>query len=353
MTRFYLSAFVCTTLIAATSCVSDQTDDDATPDNYPSDAKEDGATGPLAAARMQCRFTAGAMPKDTIDQAPANMPIKHVVVLTKENRSFDQMLGALRAAGRTQVDGFADTFSNLTTAGKAIKFHHGDNTCDKQDPPHDVASMQASYNGGKMDGFVRTAQKVAGSDGSIAMTFFDEGDLPFYYFLAETFSISDRYFSGMMGPTWPNRDFLYAATSGDIVDGSHALKSPAIFASLDKKGVTWAVYSDFQAPLPSIGFPSSGNPHLHPIKDFYKDAANGTLPAVTFFDTLEEHPPFNIQTGEATSKKVYDAVTKGPLWSSTALFITYDEAGGFADHVAPPKACAPDAAHPNLDHYGI
>jgi phospholipase C len=317
------------------------------------DGAEEGAAEDNVRVAAQCPATAGAMPRDTVKDIPAAIPIKHVIIVIQENRSFDHMLGSL-ALTRKDVDGIPKNFSNLDKQGKPVQFHYRADTCFEADSPHDADATDKTLNGNKMDGFVREAAK-GGSDGHYVMTYYTQKELPFYHFLANTYAISDRYFSAMVGPTFPNRDFFYAATSNGITETKSMLGVKSIYDAMDEKNVSWGVYNDTAPRQGAIGW-SSSHKGFFKHDEFFKRAKEGTLPAVVFFDpstAQEEHPPYDVQRGERLAKRVYDAVTQSPNWESTALFYTYDEAGGIADHVPPPAACAPSPGLEKFNRLGV
>ncbi len=161
----------------------------------------------------------------------------------------------------------------------------------------------------------------------------------------------------MLAQTYPNRRFLFTGTaSGLTATNSQTFTTPAangtIFDRLDQHQISWGVYYQ-NAPSPLIvpGFFSVRRAlRLHRMPRFFSDAAAGNLPRVTFLDpqytTTSEENPQDIQVGEEFVAKVVDAVMHAPTWRSTALFLTYDEHGGYYDHVPPPRAVAPDSIAP-------
>jgi phospholipase C len=219
------------------------------------------------------------------------------------------------------------------------------------------------------DGFLRqndlTEQLDNASEspgGDETMGFYTQDELPFYYDLAQKFAISDRHFSSVLGPTFPNRAYSLAATSFGHVTTNDEIPPPGgykpltgtIFDLLEAHGVTWA---DYFQDVPAGGsfrlFSLTGaDPHFLPYKLFLAQLA-GTpgvpaLPAVSFVDPnfgffaraaeTDEHPPADIQRGQAFLSQLINAVRNGPYWKDSIIFITYDEHGGFYDHVKPPRA---------------
>ena len=333
--------------------------------------------------RAACAYTAGSLPAETQGASHPNgadIPIDHIVILMLENRSFDHYFQNLPAYGQPDADVAPADFSNPDVNGNPVGIFHQSAYC-FVDTNHEWLGTHEQVNGGAMDGFVRTnsgwGSLPAGADpalaeGARAMGFHDESDLPFYYWLANEFSIADRYFCSLQGPTAPNRSYLYAASSFGVVDGLPPPDVTTIMDHLEQRQVDWRVY---KSPTGAPGMATvagaflkywATHGRLH--DDFWADAAAGTLPAFAWFDPSvgldtgawnndDEHPPSDMQIGQALVAKVVDALTKSPAWPRTALFITYDEHGGLYDHVVPPPACPPDdllpppAAEPQGEHF--
>lgn len=190
------------------------------------------------------------------------------------------------------------------------------------------------------------------------MGYWDGRLLPFYYSLASTFPLCDRWFCSLLGQTYPNRRYMTAATSAGMVDDVDAQlpATPAngtIFDRLDHFGISWRDYYH-PTSLPTVDVwlddPSARSSNVVPVHQFFADAAAGTLPGFSIvdpdFDHGSEEDPQDITVGEAFSAQVVDAVLHGPAWSTTVLVWTYDEHGGYYDHVPPPPALAPDAIAP-------
>ena len=314
---------------------------------------------------------------------PPNAAIDHVVVLMQENRSFDHYFGQLHAEGQPGVDPEPATGNPnpLNPSGAPITPFHKTNYCETSDLNHSWKGTHLEWDNGLMDGF--TAQNDVNSEnsdsadptGSRTMGFYDRSDLPFYYGLANTFGIGQQYFASVLGPTFPNRFFLYAGTAfGHIQNdfsGPGGYTQPTILRLLTNAGISWKVY---YSQVPFAGLFSDFQQHPQngaTIDQYFADARNGTLPQVAFVDPVfiasantetDEHPPSNIQVGEQFSASVINALTASPNWRHSALFLTYDEHGGFYDHVAPPSAAVPDNIAPPsgaspidnaYDRYGI
>jgi phospholipase C len=309
------------------------------------------------ASTPDCSRQAGSLPRvaRAAGRPDAANPVEHVLVIMQENHSFDNYFGALsspRHYGK-EVDGIRRGLSNPDNGFGSIPVFKQKELCVK-DPSHSWNDMHRDWDGGRNDGFVNT-----GKNGPRVMGYYDETDLPFYYALADQFAISDRHFASVMTQTFPNRFYLLAATSfgqvknlDPVSKSSYAQKT--IFDLLDQYGISWAYYDDgtgylkFFQPLYLRSLAK-----LKTIADYESDLKTGNLPQVAFLDTSaegeDEHPDADIQRGEAWVGERVRALIASPYWRTSALFFTYDEGGGFFDHVPPPAACAPDAIAPKLD----
>jgi phospholipase C len=311
---------------------------------------------PAATARASCAFASGARATATLGIDPttaATIPIRHVIIAMKENRSFDHLLGMLHDRGQPDVEELPPAYTNPGLDGAAISFAHATTTCLPYDPGHQSVSVGNCLDGGKMDGFVRNAADTTGSDGTFAMTYYDESDLPFYYWLASTFAIDDRHFAPLASGTYSNRAFYMLGSNDGVVDTGIDFpppSAPSIFQLIMNAGYTWAAYTD-DAPFDGTLDWTGSDPGVHSLQDLYDALDKGTLPNVVFVDGREDveddHPIANLQRGEAWLKVLYDHAVTSPEWPRLAILWTYDEAGAFADHVPPPpKACPPDPANP-------
>jgi phospholipase C len=297
-----------------------------------------------------------AMGTDTIPQ------VKHIIVLIMENHSYDNHLGMLRRSG---ADGFTlgsdgkPTAQNPYPDGAIQHAFHMPTTCQLFGKPSQTwTDSHIQLAGGKLNGFVESGS------GPVSMGYWQQADLPFYYSLASTYPIADRYFCSLLGQTFPNRRYVMAATSlGMVNDGvPDPFDYPAngtIFDKLDQAGVSWTdYYSPLEGflPTPMVGLFPKLLEHVDNIKrieDFFDDAKAGTLPGFCVVEpnyaSNSEEDPQNIAAGENFAYSVIHAVIHGPAWPSTLLIWTYDEHGGYYDHVVPPRAVAPDDIPPDTD----
>jgi phospholipase C len=302
---------------------------------------------PLAGRRASCAFAAGALTTETLPLTEAErlaIPIEHVVIVMKENRSFDHLLGELNAAGQAASADVPESFTNPDDAGMAVAPFHFQTTCVRLNPGHQWDAMHEQVDGGAMDGFVKSAAKSTGTDGHLVMGHYQESDLPFYYWLANTYALNDRHFASARSGTWPNRNFLLLGTADGVrcsYCGRPNPATPTIFEALDAAGATWAAYTNGEPFDGALGW-SAPHRGLHPFQHFLAALAEGTLPNVSFVDGVpkveDEHPTADLQVGEAWTRTIYEAAVASPLWPELAIIWTYDEAGGFADEVPPPNS---------------
>jgi len=299
----------------------------------------------LAVQRASCGFRAGAPAADTIGKEHpigADIPVDHVFVLLQENRSFDHYFSSLAGADGARADA-----TNPDADGGLVHRYHQTEYC-SGDTAHGWTQSHTQWNDGGLDGFVVTS----GRTGRIAMGYFDESDLPFYYGLARNFATSDRFFCSLLGPTLPNRMFALAGTSfGLIQNVPPPADAPNVFEALLAKGIDWKVYGQ-RTPSAAM-FLSTTSRNINrflTIEDFERDAAANTLPPFAFIEPRylgtgatrsDEHPPGDIQMGQAFVARVVKTLMASPAWKRSVLFFSYDEHGGYYDHVSPPKACTP------------
>jgi phospholipase C len=308
--------------------------------------------------------------------APGSLKdIEHVIFLMQENRSFDHYFGTLSG-----VRGFGDkqgasAFKQKAAGGGTLepfKLPTGKDYC-FFDITHDWGPQHESWNGGKMNRFARAHEAaIPAGDGLTAgvetMGYYNRAALPFYYGLADAFTICDGYHCSVIGPTDPNRLMSMSAT----LDPSGAKGGPLIetFSGgprnalngtfhwttmperLQARGVSWKIYQDpaggsldnvltYFAPYNKPGELADRGLNTTFPDDFMSDLKNDSLPAVSWLLTgiLEtEHPGFSTAVaGEIAAAQIVNAIMSNPkVWRKTALFITWDENGGFFDHVAPP-----------------
>ena len=275
--------------------------------------------------------------------------IDHIVVVMMENRSFDHLLGWLpnadgKQAGLTYVDsqGVAHQTYDL-----ALDY----TGCPHADPDHSYSGGRIEYDNGQMDGFLR-----AGQNDIYSIGYYGEQDLPFYNALARNYTSFDQYFCSILSSTFPNRIFQHAAQTDRLSNTETISTLPTIWDRLTQAGVSARYYYS------NIPFLALWGAKYIPISatypQFLADAATGNLPAVSFIDPRyttvdtgdgnDDHPHADMRAGERFMADIFNAVSSAPTWSSTVLIFTFDEWGGFFDHVAPPRVIAPNSVDPDL-----
>jgi len=293
--------------------------------------------------------------------------IEHVVIMIQENRSFDHYFGTLRG-----VRGFGDSkdrgmFAQKDRNGKIHYPFHIDarktgGGC-TTDPDHTWAGQHIGVAGGANDGWLSTARATLAP---VAMGYVDESDIPYHFALAKSFTICDSYFCSAQGPTDPNRGYAMTGTidpeaqaGGPLISSGMPGERPPQYTwttmpeQLEATGISWKIYSapdstNVDGDNTVIYFKQyHSNPTLNAkalvptFDDFLRDAAAGKLPQVSWVISpvaILEHPLQSTpQHGQISLDKVFRAVTANrAAWKKTAMFITYDENGGFFDHVPPP-----------------
>jgi phospholipase C len=287
-----------------------------------------GATA-LTALRPERAFAALAEGAPAALPSPAAAPFDHVVLLMLENRSFDHMLGWLPGAdGRQGGLSYADTKGTVYPTYPLAPDFQG---CGYADPDHSWEGGVKQLDGGKCDGFLKTA---APGD-TFPIGYYTAADLPVLAALATNYT------------TFPNRFYQHAATTDrdHNMGVTQSVITKTIWTRLEAAGVSKAYYFIDE---PFIGL--FGAAHLtygRPYAQFLADAAAGTLPAVSFVDPSfagegqgtsgDQHPHGDMRTGEALIAEIYHALRIGPQWSKTVFVVNYDEWGGFYDHVPPPR----------------
>jgi phospholipase C len=312
--------------------------------------------GALAGAGAAARLLPAC--GDDMRGAPAD-GITTLVVVCMENRSYDHYLGA-RALEGLPGDGLTAGMTNPDPDGDEVAIYHESTFC-VPDPPHGWDLSRVAWNDGANDGFVRAYAESRG-DGvpPYVMGHFLRADIPVTWAIADAHATCDRWFSSLLGPTWPNRMYLHSAQSGGLrtndFPGAGGIPWPSIHHRLTDAGVPWAYYYQDLPFVPLfIGVEVDATIRRFD-HDFFDDAAAGRLPPVTFvepaFTVSDDHPPHHPIFGQQFLATVYRTLAASPQWAHCMLVVTYDEAGGFFDHVSPPTA-ADDRAGEGFDQLGF
>jgi phospholipase C len=311
--------------------------------------------------------------------------VEHVVILIQENRSFDHYFGSYRG-----VRGFADPRAPRLTDGSGLTvlaqpgypggyrgdhlypFHlnsYSNGEC-TNDIDHSWGPQHTYWDEGKLDGFVTGHLAADGAaNGPLTMGYYTRSDLQFYYALADAFTLCDGYYCSVIGPTDPNRLYAMSAwldpagtdggpilsTSSTRIERYQTLSWTTMPEQLQARGISWKVYGSadgdfgdnvlpyFKQYWSDPGLNANALVPQYPA-GFEADVAAGTLPQVSWILApliSSEHPPAPEIFGESVAAQVLNTLVSNPaVWAKTALFITYDENGGFFDHVPPPVAPA-------------
>lgn len=309
--------------------------------------------------------------------------LHHIIYMLQENESFDRYFGQLDAYRQSQglgadVDGTPSNASQLGFDGSSIltPFHMLSMCTDVLSPSwsesHRDWNRKSPTSGTPlMNGFAFSAglisiyaSAISDKNGKRVMGYYDQTDFPYYYFMATQFAMSDRWFSPVMTNTPANRMYAMAATSQGVTDQpAGGITASTIFDELQKAGVTWKDYvPDYPqgSSLQPFSTYSQFKSNIVPLSDYFNDLKNGNLPQVAFIDDdakrdLDEHPGpgVSVQTGSAFVASIMNALLGSSSWKDSVFFLTYDEAGGFYDHVPPVSTVSPDGIPPILLPYDV
>jgi phospholipase C len=320
-----------------------------------------------------------------VNSLPATPPagqttaVNHIVFMMQENRSFDHYFGQLNNYRQSKglhpdVDVTPANASQLSFDGTTsfTPFHMNSKCVEDLSSYWNESHNDWNHNNKTsgtpaMDGFAHSAgndsrnSNPVGADinGQRVMGYYDDTDLPYYYFMATQFAMSDRWFSPAMTNTPANRMYAVAGTSHGVVNKQTNQNIPTIFDELEAAHISWKVYvPDFPNGTVMKGFPTYAqfiNTKIVPIADYFTDLQNGTLPQVSMIerDSLggtDEHPGpgASVQKGAAYVRNIIEALINSSAWKDSVFFLTYDEGGGMYDHVPPVQTVSPDGIPPLL-----
>jgi phospholipase C len=289
----------------------------------------------------------------------ARTPIEHVVVMMMENHAFDNIFGVYPTNNESTSDPIVSqiqTPTNLLSLSQVPPSLTAipPSTFSTPDVPHDLDNETAAWDNGNMDGFLSHM-------GDYSLTYFNSSQMSTEWNLAEEYGLADQYFQPVLGATVPNR---LAALSGHIPSESYSenldssdlitYAGESIFAEVEANGLSWGYYSEggagAMAPLLNSTQVPLNTASLGSVDDFFNQLSNGTMPAVSWIDPYtwtggysgenimdSQHPPYNVSNGEVWMLNIVNHVENSQYWNSSAIFITYDEGGGYYDQVAPPR----------------
>ena len=329
------------------------------------------------------------------------MPTKpeHIFVLMLENRSFDHLFGLSGLTGVDAVTGALREIDGLTgdesnsLNGKTYTVTTGADYATHADPGHEFSNVLdqlcgpgvgyvAPYPPINLSGFVHSANQSVGSASAaeVMKSFDTPNKLPVLFALAREFALCDRWFSSLPGPTWPNRMFVHAASSGGLdhsptieeiilwetISGFYLEKGTVFDALHRHKKKTYRLYSGDQFPMVAA-LKGISLFDVHRIDDLVQDLKKDSFPYNYVFiepsynvfqnyrDSTSHHPLADVRHGEALVKTVYEALRASPIWEDSLFIVTWDEHGGFYDHVVPETAIPPGdkPRHPKHNRSGF
>lgn len=296
--------------------------------------------------------------------------IKHIIILMEENRSFDHVLGYY-GKGTNGVTNQCNLVDIDDPSSASICVSNNAPYINQCDPDHSLnpttekiygslkRAEDCNYTCEKMDGFVQFEHKhghTAANNYCNVMESFDPSKLPVFTTLAENYVVMDRFFAAIPGPTNPNRQFHLSATSNGLTStGPWYLNEPGrlfpqktIFDQVKEVNGTWKLYyndTPWEMYLESVAHNAE---HTAPLSEFFYDCQTGNLPDYAFINprtglnisekapSNDQHPDHDMRAGEQYYKAIYEAIRASPQWEETLFVLTYDEHGGFHDHVLPP-----------------
>lgn len=300
---------------------------------------------------------------ETNPEPRPNTPIEHFIVEMQENHTFDNYFGAYPGAdGIPPGTCMPVDPSNADNAACVEPFHIGDYPVEDLD--HSTSTFALQYNEGRLDGFVYALHQ-RNQDGALAMGYYDDRELPYYWNVADEFVLFDRFFSSAAGGSLENHMYWVAGAPGSDT-GRVPLEGftvPTIFDRLEARGISWKFYVQNYDPtityrrrdglgnrasqviwVPLLNFDRflddpNLSQHIVDLNEYFEDLENGTLPAVAFMvpSGASEHPPGSIQSGQKFVKSLIQALMRSEAWSSSAFMLVYDDWGGWYDHVPPPQ----------------
>jgi phospholipase C len=311
------------------------------------------ATGAVALAPWLPGCSESGTSASDVPLEPEELDVETVIHIMMENRSFDHYFGSLSLVEGRPVDGLSAGLSNMAPNGQIVSPYATGLHC-VADPPHGWDSNHRQFNNGANDGFVREYAATLIRDGlptdtaGEVMGYLLRNQLPVTYALADEFVLCEKWFCSLLSATWPNRMYLHSAQSNgrmnNAVPDAPGFQWPTIYDRLSDAGIDWkCYYSDISFLFLWEGLRAQMNQRFGRIEQFIDDARSGSLPPVCHVEPLfvgpfgnDDHPPRDFVRGQAFLSTILRALADGPQWSRSLVIITYDEHGGFYDHVAPP-----------------
>src|SRR5512140_2444189 len=293
-------------------------------------------------------------------------PIQHLIFVVQENHTFDNYFGTYPGADGLPANVKMPIDPNNPSMGYVEPWHIGEATI--TDISHNAVTFVGQFDGGKMDGFV-SALNARSENGKIAMGYYDDRDIPYYWNLADHYVLFDHFFSSAPDGSYVNHMYSVAGAPANQENpsGNVALNNmPTIFDRLHAAGISWKFYVQNYDPtinyrhVTGVGSRDSQviwvpmlnmsrflddpalSSHIVDLKQYYVDVEHGTLPAVSYIvpSGASEHPPQYPKNGEKFIRSLLQELMRSNAWSSSAFVLAYDDWGGWYDHVLPPRVDA-------------
>lgn len=297
----------------------------------------------------------GLVPLQVAPATDGTIPIDHIIVIFQENRTFEDYFGTYPGANGLNPELALPVSPNSNV--KVRPFHLNSTNMymtNVQDLNHAATVARIAYDNGKMDGFVYAEKS------ELTMGYYDYTDIPCYWDYASRFVLMDNFFSSEMGPSLPNHLYLIAAQSDNLTENADhfAFGFKTVVDELDNHHISWKYYDDGELgyataglwnPLPAFESFKKNQTRMENLArngQFLIDLAHGTLPNVAWVMPRvqeSEHPPEDVVVGEHYVVSLVNAVMNSTYWKSCAIFVTWDDYGGFYNHVPPPQ----------LDSFGL
>lgn len=304
--------------------------------------------------------SANSSPEDLQTQTP----IKHFVVIMQENHTFDNYFGTYPGADGLPKGLQMAVDPQNPDAGYVEPWHIGNNSI--ADPGHNRTVFDEQYNDGKMNGFI-SALNNRKQNGQIAMGYYDDRDIPYYWNLADNYVLFDRFFSSAKDGSFSNHLYWVAGIPPVAYRGKeladHLANTQTIFDSLQEANISWKFYVENYDPtityknlgdvgnrasqvvwVPLLNFdrflddPNLSS-HIVDLSQYFIDLREGTLPAVAYIvpSGASEHPPQYPASGQRFVRSLIQELMRSSAWKSSAFLLLYDDWGGWYDHVIPPQ----------------
>jgi phospholipase C len=310
-------------------------------------------------------------PPQTSSQGPlvtdalAATRLKHVFVIMQENHTFDNYFGTYPGADGLPSPMQMPVDPANPAAGMASPFHL--DAPRTQDLDHSDVSARTAFDNGRMDGFV-AAQQSRNLPGPLSLGYYEQSDLPFYWNLAGNYVLADRFFSSAMGGSLANHEYWVAARDSGLGESipAQGIQMTTIFDRLDGAGVSWKFYVKNYDPSLSFRTLDPTNPresqvawvplltmpsfvddqrrmaNIQDLKNLYVDLASDSAPSVSYIiqGGTSEHPPGHVANGQNATVGIISSIMRSPEWRDSVIILSWDDWGGWYDHVAPPQVDA-------------